>query len=153
LSSRAFHNDVFGRFAEYITSFFGFDMVLPMNTGAEGVETAMKLARKWAHMKKGMKQDPVIVCAEECFHGRTFGAISLSTDPEAREGYQPFLPGIARVPFNDIPALKKVLEEKSDSIAAFLVEPVQGEAGYCRYNSAHFVSECTLVLLFLMRIM
>ncbi|MCJ1306445.1 ornithine aminotransferase [Agyrium rufum] len=138
LSSRAFHNDVFPRFAEFVTKFFGFDMVLPMNTGAEAVETGIKIARKWGYKVKGIPQGKALVMSvTENFHGRTFAAISLSTDPESRDNYGPFLPNVGAtcpstkksIPYNDIEALRSALEVHGKETAAFLVEPIQGEAG------------------------
>ncbi|KAK2746675.1 ornithine aminotransferase [Myotisia sp. PD_48] len=138
LSSRAFHNDVFPKFAEFVTKFFGFDMVLPMNTGAEAVETAIKIARKWGYKVKGIPRDEAIVlCVDDNFHGRTFAAISLSTDPESRENYGPYLPNVGStipgtnktIPYNDKAALREAFERAGPKIAAFLVEPIQGEAG------------------------
>lgn len=138
LSSRAFYNDVFPRFAEFVTSFFSFDMVLPMNTGAEAVETAVKIARKWGYKVKGIPQNEALVLSvTENFHGRTFAAISMSTDPESRDNYGPYLPNIGSscpgtkkpIPFNDIGALRSALEAHGEQTAAFLVEPIQGEAG------------------------
>ncbi|KAL6250610.1 ornithine aminotransferase [Rhinocladiella similis] len=138
LSSRAFYNDVFPRFAEFVTKYFDFDMVLPMNTGAEAVETAIKIARKWGYKSKGIPQDEALVLSvAENFHGRTFSAISMSTDPESRENYGPYLPGVGSVnpttgkliPYNDISAVREAFESSGDKIAGFLVEPIQGEAG------------------------
>ncbi|CAL5873563.1 uncharacterized protein PFLUO_LOCUS7843 [Penicillium psychrofluorescens] len=138
LSSRAFYNDVFPRFAEFITKFFGFDMVMPMNTGAEAVETAIKIARKWGYKAKGIPENKAIVLsAENNFHGRTFAAISLSSDPESRENYGPYLPGIGcnipgtdkPITYNDKAALREAFEKAGSNLAAFLVEPIQGEAG------------------------
>mmetsp|Transcript_33757 Transcript_33757/g.77129 ORF Transcript_33757/g.77129 Transcript_33757/m.77129 type:complete len:446 (+) Transcript_33757:3-1340(+) len=130
LSSRAFHNDVFPKFAHYVTEYFGFDRVLPMNTGAEAVETALKISRKWGHQVKGIKSETAkVIACDECFHGRTIGAISLSNDPEARKGFGPFLPGILKVPFNDLAALETCLKANHEDTAAFIVEPIQGEAG------------------------
>lgn len=128
LSSRAFHNDTLGEYAQYITSYFGYDKVLPMNTGAEGVETALKLCRKWAYEKKGIAADQakIIVC-EGNFHGRTISVVSASTDPEARKNFGPFTPGFITIPYNNIEALKDALKDKN--IVGFLVEPIQGEAG------------------------
>ncbi|MCD6557203.1 MAG: ornithine--oxo-acid transaminase [Bacteroidales bacterium] len=128
LTSRAFYNDVLGEFEEYITKYFGYDKVLPMNTGAEADETALKLARKWGYEKKGIPENEakIIVC-ENNFHGRTITIISMSTDPDAYKGFGPYTPGFITVPYNDIDALKKELEDKN--VAAFLVEPIQGEAG------------------------
>ncbi|XP_022866807.1 ornithine aminotransferase, mitochondrial [Olea europaea var. sylvestris] len=130
LSSRAFYNDRFPVFAERLTSMFRYDMVLPMNTGAEGVETALKLARKWGYMKKGIPRDEaIIVSCCGCFHGRTLAAISMSCDNEATNGFWPLLPGHLKVDFGDEVALEKTFKEKGDRIAGFLFEPIQGEAG------------------------
>ncbi|CAF9905555.1 MAG: ornithine aminotransferase [Alectoria fallacina] len=138
LSSRAFYNDVFPKFAEFVTKFFGFDMVLPMNTGAEAVETAVKIARKWGYKTKGIPQNEALVLSvAENFHGRTFSAISMSTDPESRDNYGPFVPNLgSRCPksgkdlqYNDVDGLKSAFSAHGDKIAAFLVEPIQGEAG------------------------
>jgi len=128
LTSRAFYNNVLGEFEEYVTKYFGYDKVLPMNTGAEADETALKLARKWAYEKKGVPENEakIIVC-ENNFHGRTITIISMSTDPDAYKGFGPYTPGFVTVPYNDIDALKKELEDPN--VAAFLVEPIQGEAG------------------------
>ncbi len=129
LTSRAFYNDALGQYEKYVTEYFGFDKVLPMNTGAEGVETAMKLVRKWAYKVKGVPQnEAVILFARENFHGRTISIVSASNDPEARNDYGPFTPGIESIPYNDIAALEKAME-RADKIAAFIVEPIQGEAG------------------------
>ncbi|GAB3353387.1 ornithine--oxo-acid transaminase [Arachidicoccus ginsenosidivorans] len=128
LTSRAFYNNVLGDFEKYITEFFGYDKVLPMNTGAEAVETALKLARKWAYKVKGIAQDKaVILTASENFHGRTISIISFSTDPVSKDGFGPFTPGFVTVEYNNIASLEKALEDKN--VAAFLVEPIQGEAG------------------------
>ncbi len=129
LTSRAFHNDKLGVFEEYITDYFGFDKVLPMNTGAEAVETALKLCRKWAYEVKGIpeNQAQVIVC-ENNFHGRTTTIISFSNDEGARKSFGPFTEGFIRIPYDDIDALEKALQS-SPNIAGFLVEPIQGEAG------------------------
>ncbi|XP_074329631.1 ornithine aminotransferase, mitochondrial [Apium graveolens] len=130
LSSRAFYNDQFPVFAETLTSMFGYDMVLPMNTGAEGVETALKLARKWGYQKKKILKDKaIIVSCCGCFHGRTLAAVSMSCDNEATREFWPLLPGHLKVDFGDISALEKVFKEKGDQIAGFLFEPIQGEAG------------------------
>lgn len=128
LTSRAFFNNVLGEYEEYVTRYFGYDKVLPMNTGAEGDETALKLCRKWAYVKKGIpeNQAQIIVC-EGNFHGRTITVISMSTDPDSYGGFGPFTPGFIKIPYNDINALAKALE--SPNIAGFLVEPIQGEAG------------------------
>jgi len=128
LTSRAFYNNVLGEFEEFATKFFGYDKVLPMNTGAEADETAIKLCRKWAYTKKGIaeNQAKIIVC-EDNFHGRTTTIISFSTDPVAKNGFGPFTPGFVTIPYNDLDALAKELEDPN--VAGFLVEPIQGEAG------------------------
>lgn len=129
LTSRAFYNSNLGIYEQKITSIFGFDKVLPMNSGAEAVETAIKIARKWGYEVKGIaaNQGKLIVC-ENNFHGRTTTIVSFSNDPDANSNYGPFTPGFIRIPYNDIEALKKVLEDAHD-ICGFLVEPIQGEAG------------------------
>ncbi|MGC9362782.1 MAG: ornithine--oxo-acid transaminase, partial [Candidatus Syntrophosphaera sp.] len=130
LTSRAFFNNKLGEYEKFITEYFGYDMVLPMNSGAEGVETALKLARKWAYDVKGVeKNNAVIIFAENNFHGRTLAVVSASTDPDCYEGFGPFLPGIAKIPYNDADALKNYLQEHGKNVAAFVVEPIQGEAG------------------------
>ncbi|MBL4754045.1 MAG: ornithine--oxo-acid transaminase [Flavobacteriales bacterium] len=128
LTSRAFYNDCLGEYEKYVTEYFGFDKVLPMNTGAEAVETALKLVRKWGYTKKGIaeNQAKIIVC-ENNFHGRTITIISASNDPEARDDFGPFTPGIVSIAYNDIDALAKELEDPN--VAGFIVEPIQGEAG------------------------
>ncbi|MGB0918270.1 MAG: ornithine--oxo-acid transaminase [Flavobacteriales bacterium] len=128
LTSRAFYNNVLGEFEMYATEFFGFDKLLPMNTGAEGVETALKLCRKWAYEKKGLSPDQakIIVC-DGNFHGRTTTIISFSNDPEARNNFGPYTPGFETIPYNNIAALEKALQDPN--VAGFLVEPIQGEAG------------------------
>ncbi|HLW41693.1 MAG TPA: ornithine--oxo-acid transaminase, partial [Flavobacterium sp.] len=128
LTSRAFYNDRLGVYENKITELFGFDKVLPMNSGAEAVETAIKLTRKWAYEVKGIEEDQalIIVC-ENNFHGRTTTIISFSNDPDARKNYGPYTGGFMRIPYNDLEALKEVLSNKN--IAGFLVEPIQGEAG------------------------
>ena len=128
LTSRAFYNDMLGKYEKYITEYFGFDKVLPMNTGAEAVETAIKLARKWGYEKKGIhaNQAKIVVCQNN-FHGRTITIISASNDPVATENFGPFTPGMVSIRYNDINALHEVLED--ENVAAFLVEPIQGEAG------------------------
>ena len=130
LTSRAFYNSNLGEYEKKITSLFGFDKVLPMNSGAEAVETAIKLARKWSYEVKGIKDGyaKIIVC-ENNFHGRTTTIVSFSNDKDAHNNYGPFTPGFLRIPYNDIEALSKVLEDEAEHIAAFLVEPIQGEAG------------------------
>ncbi|MBU1011579.1 MAG: ornithine--oxo-acid transaminase [Bacteroidetes bacterium] len=128
LTSRAFYNDQLGPYEKFVTEYFGYDKVLPMNTGAEADETALKLARKWAYLKKGIpaNQAKIIVC-ENNFHGRTITIVSMSTDPDARKDFGPFTPGFATIPYNNLDALAKELEDPN--VAAFLVEPIQGEAG------------------------
>ncbi|HDP75770.1 MAG TPA: ornithine--oxo-acid transaminase [Bacteroidales bacterium] len=128
LTSRAFYNNVLGEFEEYVTKYFGYDKVLPMNTGAEADETALKLCRRWAYNVKGIKdgEAKIIVC-ENNFHGRTITVISMSTDPDSYGGFGPYTPGFIKIPYNDIPALEKALQDPN--VAGFLVEPIQGEAG------------------------
>lgn len=154
LTSRAFHNNVLGEFEEYITKYFGYDKVLPMNTGAEADETAIKLVRKWGYEKKGIPANKakIIVC-ENNFHGRTVTIISMSSDPDAYTGYGPYTPGFVTVPYNDLDALEKEL--KDPNVAGFLVEPIQGEAGVyvpedgyikkaydlCKANNVLFVAD------------
>ena len=129
LTSRAFYNDMLGKYEKYATQLFGFDKLLPMNTGAEAVETALKLARKWAYEVKGIDENKaeIIVC-ENNFHGRTTTIISFSNDPVARKNFGPYTNGFMKIEYNNIRALQKALES-SKNIAAFLVEPIQGEAG------------------------
>mmetsp|Transcript_6938 Transcript_6938/g.9588 ORF Transcript_6938/g.9588 Transcript_6938/m.9588 type:complete len:440 (+) Transcript_6938:149-1468(+) len=130
LSSRAFFNSVFPRFAKYATEYFGYDMILPMNSGAEAVETALKVARKWGYMKKGVpKDEAIIISASGCFHGRTIAIISMSSDPDCRSAFGPFLPGVVSIEYNNANALKEVLDKVGDKVVGFLVEPIQGEAG------------------------
>lgn len=130
LTSRAFYNDQLGVYEKYVTEYFGFDRVLPMNTGAEGVETAIKICRKWGYEKKGIPngQAKIIVCGQN-FHGRTVTIISFSSDPDAKGNFGPYTPGFISVPYNDLDALQEVLEADADNIAGFMVEPIQGEAG------------------------
>jgi ornithine--oxo-acid transaminase len=128
LTSRAFHNDVLADYEEYITSLFGYDKVLPMNTGVEGGETANKLARKWGYMKKGIPEDKArIIFANGNFWGRTLAAISSSDDPLSYKGFGPYMPGYSLIPYNDLSALEH--EFQDTNVAAFMVEPIQGEAG------------------------
>ena len=128
LTSRAFYNDVLGQYEQYITELFGYDRVLPMNTGVEGGETAVKLCRKWAYTVKGIPDNQAkIIFAEGNFWGRTLGAISSSTDPSSRKGFGPYMPGYEIIPYNDLPALEKALQDPN--VAGFMVEPIQGEAG------------------------
>ena len=128
LTSRAFYNNVLGEYEEYVTKYFGYDKLLPMNTGAEADETALKLCRKWAYNVKGVAENKakIIVC-ENNFHGRTITIISMSTDPDAFKGYGPYTPGFVTIPYNDLDRLEKELSDPN--VAGFLVEPIQGEAG------------------------
>ena len=128
LTSRAFYNDALGEYAQFITQYFGFDKVLPMNTGVEAVETAIKLCRRWGYTVKGIPENKatIIVCGEN-FHGRTSTVISFSTDPSSRSKFGPYMPGFTVIPYNDLPALEKALQDPN--VAGFLVEPIQGEAG------------------------
>jgi len=154
LTSRAFYNDVLGRYEKYITEYFGFDKVLPMNTGAEAVETAIKLCRKWAYEKKGIpeNQAQIIVC-DNNFHGRTTTIVSFSNDPVANQNFGPYTPGFIRIPYNDLSALERIVQ--GENIAGFMVEPIQGEAGVmvpdegfikgakeiCRKNGVLFIAD------------
>jgi ornithine--oxo-acid transaminase len=128
LTSRAFYNDKLGLFEKYITELLGFEKMLPMNTGAEAVETAIKLARRWAYVKKGIEENnaKIIVCADN-FHGRTSTIVSFSTDPSSYSKFGPFMPGFEVIPYNDLHALEEKLKDKN--VAGFLFEPIQGEAG------------------------
>ncbi len=128
LTSRAFYNDLLGRFEKYATEYFGFDKVLPMNTGAEAVETAIKLCRKWAYEKKGISENQaqIIVC-DNNFHGRTTTIVSFSNDLKANQNFGPYTPGFIRIPYNDLEELERVMQ--GENIAGFLIEPIQGEAG------------------------
>ena len=128
LTSRAFHSNLLGEYSKYITDYFSYDKVLPMNTGVEGGETGVKLARRWGYNKKGIEANKAkIIFAEGNFWGRTLAAISSSTDPSSYKGFGPFMPGFELVPYNDTVALEKALQDKN--VAAFMVEPIQGEAG------------------------
>ncbi len=128
LTSRAFYNDSLGPYEKYITELFGYEMVLPMNSGAEGVETALKLARKWGYEKKGVADGKAnIVVCEGNFHGRTITIVSASSDPDCRAGFGPYTPGLIQIPYNDLGALEKALA--GPDVCAFMVEPIQGEAG------------------------
>ena len=128
LTSRAFYNDALGEYAQFICNYFGYDKVLPMNTGVEAVETALKLCRKWAYEVKGIPDGKaVIIACEGNFHGRTTGVISFSSDPSSTNHFGPYMPGFEVIPYNDIPALQQALAGKH--VAGFLVEPIQGEAG------------------------
>ena len=154
LTSRAFYNSSLGEYEKFMTEYFGYEKVLPMNTGAEAVETALKLCRKWAYDKKGVpKNQAVIVFTSENFHGRTIAIISASTDPDSKGGYGPYNPGMEIIEYNNIEALEKVLE--NPNVAGFIVEPIQGEAGVvvpdegyltkaaelCRKNNVLFIAD------------
>ena len=141
LTSRAFHSDLLGKYAEKMNHLFGYDKVLPMNTGVEAVETALKLCRKWAYKKKGIAEGKakIIVC-EGNFHGRTLGVISFSSDPAAKKGYGPYLPGFISIPYNDTTALSKALQDPE--VAGFLAEPIQGEAGVIVPHEG-YLQECS----------
>jgi len=154
LTSRAYHNNVFGEYAEYVTNYFGYDKVLPMNTGVEGDETAIKLCRKWGYKRKGIPENKakIIVC-EDNFHGRTITVVSMSSDPDARKDYGPYTPGFVTIPYNDLDALEKELQDPD--VAGFLIEPIQGEAGVnvpddgyikkaaelCKQNNVLFIAD------------
>lgn len=128
LTSRAFYNDMLGKYEKYMSEYFNYDKILPINTGVEAVETAIKLCRKWAYTVKGLEENKAtIIFAKGNFHGRTLGAVSASTDPTARKDFGPYIPGYEIIPYNDLDALSKALE--NPNIAGFLVEPIQGEAG------------------------
>ncbi len=143
LTSRAFFNDTLGVYEKFVTEFFGFDKVLPMNTGAEAVETAIKLCRKWAYEKKGINEnDAKIIVCEGNFHGRTTTIISFSNDPDANKNFGPFTPGFIRIPYNDIEALEKALQ--TENVAGFLVEPIQGEAGVYVPNEGYLAKASEL---------
>ena len=130
LTSRAFYNEAFCEYEKFMHSYFGYDKVLPMNTGAEGVETALKLARRWGVAKKGIDNDKVkIICCEGNFHGRTVTVITMSDDPSSYADYGPLTPGFIRIPYNDPKALEEALEKYGKEVAAFIAEPIQGEAG------------------------
>ncbi len=139
LTSRAFYNNVLGEYEEFLSDYFGFDRILPMNTGAEGVETAIKLCRKWAYEKKGIPENEAqIIVFENNFHGRTTTVISFSNDPDAKKNFGPYTPGFIKIPYNDLETLSKTLEQSN--IAGVLVEPIQGEAGVMVPND-NFISE------------
>ena len=130
LTSRAFYNDCLGPYEKFATEFFGYDKLLPMNSGAEAVETALKLARRWGYKVKGIPEnEALIVVCDGNFHGRTITIVTMSSDPDSYGQYGPFTPGFVRIPYNDTDALAKVLDECGDRVAAMLVEPIQGEAG------------------------
>ena len=137
LTSRAFHNNILGPYEEYITKLFGYDKILPMNTGVEGGETANKIARKWGYLKKGIKKNKArIVFAKGNFWGRTLAAISTSDDPLSYEGFGPYMPGYDLIPYNNLDALEEILKE-DPNICAFMVEPIQGEAGVIVPNDGY----------------
>ncbi|KAH7041041.1 ornithine aminotransferase [Microdochium trichocladiopsis] len=149
LSSRAFHNDVFPKWAEKVHAMFGYDMALPMNTGAEAVETAIKIARKWAYKVKGIPAHKALIFgAEENFHGRTMTAVTLSTDPESKDNYGPYIPNVGAtcpstgkpIRYNNLEDLEAVLEAHGKETAAFIVEPIQGEAGVV-VPDAHYLAK------------
>ena len=128
LTSRAFHSDVFGHYARYITGLFGYDKILPVNSGVEAVETAIKMARRWGYRTRGIKEnEAVIIVCKQNFHGRTTTVISFSSDPDAKNDFGPYMEGFQSIPYNDIPALENALQNKN--VAGFMVEPIQGEAG------------------------
>lgn len=143
LTSRAFHSNILGEYEKFITHYFGYDKVLPMNTGVEAVETAIKLARHWGYRVKGIagNQARMIVCSNN-FHGRTTGVISFSTDPTATNDFGPFISGYEKIPFNDIPALEKALQDKN--VCGFLFEPIQGEAGVVVPDEGYYSAIRTL---------
>jgi ornithine--oxo-acid transaminase len=142
LSSRAFYNNVLGEFEQYLTSLFGYDKVLPMNTGAEAVETALKLARRWGYVKKGIPEnEALIVVCEGNFHGRTITIVSMSTDPDSYSHFGAFTPGFVKIPYNDAYVLEQVIKEHDSHIAAFLLEPIQGEAGVFVPNDG-YLAQC-----------
>lgn len=130
LTSRAFYNDALCEYEQFMHEYFGYDRILPMNTGAEGVETALKLARRWGAVKKGIENDKIkIICCEGNFHGRTVTVITMSNDPSSYDKYGPLTPGFIRIPYNDVDALRQALEEHGSEVAGFIAEPIQGEAG------------------------
>ena len=154
LTSRAFYNNKLGPYEKFMTEYFGYDKILPINTGVEAVETALKLCRKWAYKVKGVPTNQAkIIFVSENFHGRTLGVISASTDTDSTGGYGPYLPGLIVVPYNDIPALEEALQDPN--VAGFIVEPIQGEAGVmvpdedylpkayelCQQNNALFIAD------------
>ncbi len=143
LTSRAFYNDLLGEYAHYITDYFGYDKVLPMNTGVEGGETAVKLARRWGYDKKGIPANQAkIIFAENNFWGRTLAAISSSSDPSSYQGFGPYMPGFEVVPYNNIAALEQSFQDKN--VAAFMVEPIQGEAGVVVPDDGYLTAVRTL---------
>eukprot|EP01129_Flabellula_baltica_P011245 TRINITY_DN4879_c0_g1_i1.p1 TRINITY_DN4879_c0_g1~~TRINITY_DN4879_c0_g1_i1.p1 ORF type:complete len:470 (+),score=130.96 TRINITY_DN4879_c0_g1_i1:85-1494(+) len=144
LTSRAFYNSVYPKYAEYVTKYFGYESVLPMNTGAEAVDSALKLARKWGYVKKGIpKDEAIIISATESFHGRTFAAISLAKF-DTNEFFGPDLGGIIQIEYNSVDAMKDVLEKYGDKVAAVILEPIQGEAGVCVPDEGYITSVSAL---------
>ena len=142
LTSRAFYSEPFCEYEQFIHKFFGFDRVLPMNTGAEAVETAMKLARRWGAVKKGIPNEKIkIICCSGNFHGRTITVITMSDDPSSYAEYGPLTPGFIRIPYNDPKALEKALNEYGDEVCAFIAEPIQGEAGVFVPNDG-YIKKC-----------
>jgi ornithine--oxo-acid transaminase len=143
LTSRAFHNNLLGEYEQFITALFGYDKVLPMNTGVEAVETALKLARRWAYDKKGIEENKakIIVCKEN-FHGRTSTVISFSTDPSSFKGFGPYMPGFEIVPYDNIAAIENAFQDKN--VAAILLEPIQGEAGVVVPHDGYLASVASL---------
>ena len=130
LTSRAFYNDALCEYEQFMHEYFGYDRILPMNTGAEGVETALKLARRWGAVKKGIPNEKIkIICCEGNFHGRTVTVITMSNDPSSYDNYGPLTPGFIRIPYNAVEALRRALEEYGSEVAGFIAEPIQGEAG------------------------
>lgn len=130
LTSRAFYNDALGEMEEFVHNYFGYDKMLPMNTGAEAVETALKLARRWGYRVKNIPEnESIIIVCDGNFHGRTISIVSMSTDPDSYKDYGPFTPGFIKIPYNDVAALTEAIESHSKRVAGFLVEPIQGEAG------------------------
>ncbi|GAM19198.1 hypothetical protein SAMD00019534_023730, partial [Acytostelium subglobosum LB1] len=130
LSSRAFYNEMFPQYAKYITEYFGYEMVLPMNTGAEAVETAIKLARRWGYVHKKIPvNEAVIICCRGCFHGRTIGVISLSDDPSSYSNFGPLLSGFVKIDYNNTDQLEEAIQKYGDRVCGFIAEPIQGEAG------------------------
>jgi len=144
LTSRAFHNNVLGEAEKYLTGFFDYDKILPMNSGAEAVETAIKVCRKWAYEEKGINENAakIIIC-DGNFHGRTTTIISFSNDDNARDNFGPYTPGFIRIPYNDLDALEKALKE--DNVAGMLVEPIQGEAGVFVPDEDYIEKACKMV--------
>ena len=130
LTSRAFYNDALCEYEKFMHEYFGYDRILPMNTGAEGVETALKLARRWGAVKKGIENDKIkVICCEGNFHGRTVTVITMSNDPSSYDQYGPLTPGFIRIPYNDTKALEEALDQYGEEVCAFIAEPIQGEAG------------------------